>query len=152
MRQSSIPYAHGGAGNGGMPIASRTIVLQLGDTLWSLALRYHTTVPLLQSLNGLGGSTLIYAGADFRVPRSPQQPHHRQRERRGLVTMTAGRMALTWELVNSPCRGLTPYQMVCPALIVHGAHGIAGQAWERVDGSGRTGGIATAPQHEETTP
>ena len=39
-----------------------------GDTLWALARHYGTTVAALQSVNGLGTSTLIYAGRYLRVP------------------------------------------------------------------------------------
>ena len=46
----------------------RVIKLHRGDTLWSLARRYNTTVAALQALNGLGTSTLIYAGRDLRLP------------------------------------------------------------------------------------
>ena len=43
------------------------VQLQWGDTLWGLAQRYGTTVAALQQLNGLGDSTLIYAGQQLRV-------------------------------------------------------------------------------------
>ncbi|GAA2815684.1 NlpC/P60 family protein [Kitasatospora aburaviensis] len=48
--------------------ATREVVLTRGDTLWELARYHHTTVRTLQELNGLGDSTLIYAGATLRVP------------------------------------------------------------------------------------
>ena len=50
--------------------APSTVVIRLhhGDTLWALARRYATTVTMLQQANGLGGSTLIHADADFRIP------------------------------------------------------------------------------------
>jgi LysM domain len=51
--------------------ATMTIRLRPGDTLWALALRYGTTVAHLQALNGLGGSTVIYAGASLRIPPRP---------------------------------------------------------------------------------
>ena len=46
----------------------RQVQIHWGDTLWSLARHYHTTVAVLQSLNGLGTSTLIYAGRELRLP------------------------------------------------------------------------------------
>ncbi|WP_406293546.1 NlpC/P60 family protein [Embleya sp. NBC_00888] len=52
------------------PAAEREIVLRWGDTLWQLAVDHHTTVATLQASNGLGDSTLIYAGATLRVPGS----------------------------------------------------------------------------------
>jgi hypothetical protein len=63
------------SGHHGRP-APRTELITLvpGDTLSGLALRYGTTVPVLQELNGLGNSTLIYASATFRVPVSA--PNH----------------------------------------------------------------------------
>lgn len=45
-----------------------TVKIQYGDTLWALAGRYGTTVEALQRLNGLGSSTLIYAGRHLLVP------------------------------------------------------------------------------------
>ncbi|MEV6183300.1 NlpC/P60 family protein [Streptomyces sp. NPDC052015] len=44
------------------------ITLRVGDTLYALALAHGTTVKTLQSLNGLGTSTLIYAGDTLRLP------------------------------------------------------------------------------------
>jgi cell wall-associated NlpC family hydrolase len=44
------------------------ITISTGDTLSGLAIRYGTTVRTLQALNGMGRSTLIYAGAVLRVP------------------------------------------------------------------------------------
>lgn len=48
-----------------------TVTLHSGDTLWGLAQRYGTTVAALQQLNGLGTSTLIYAGTSLRVTGTP---------------------------------------------------------------------------------
>ena len=50
------------------PPATIKIEIQYGDTLWALARQYGTTVEELQRLNGLGNSTLIYAGRHLRVP------------------------------------------------------------------------------------
>lgn len=50
------------------PQDSAVIRLQWGDTLWALARDHGTTVAALQELNGLGDSTLIYAGQPLRVP------------------------------------------------------------------------------------
>lgn len=55
-----------------------TVQVRPGDTLWSLANQFHTTVAALQSLNGLGTSTLIRSGQHLLVPTtaatSPAQP------------------------------------------------------------------------------
>ncbi|MFF1959877.1 NlpC/P60 family protein [Streptomyces sp. NPDC058220] len=48
--------------------AGKKIVLRHGDTLFALAQRHGTSVRTLQQLNGLGTSTLIYAGDTLRVP------------------------------------------------------------------------------------
>jgi LysM repeat protein len=51
------------------PAPTPTVVrLRSGDTLWGLAQRYGTTVAALQAANGLGTSTLIYAGAQLHIP------------------------------------------------------------------------------------
>jgi hypothetical protein len=47
------------------------VILRPGDTLWSISGLFRTSVPELQRLNGLGDSTLIFAGALLRVPASP---------------------------------------------------------------------------------
>jgi cell wall-associated NlpC family hydrolase len=56
--------------NGAKPAVQPVIVVTLhwGDTLFALARSHHTTVSALQRLNGLGTSTLIYAGHRLRVP------------------------------------------------------------------------------------
>lgn len=48
--------------------ATARIMLLPGDTLSALAERFNTTVAELQSLNGLGSSTLIIAGQSLVVP------------------------------------------------------------------------------------
>ncbi|MFE4801823.1 LysM peptidoglycan-binding domain-containing protein [Streptomyces sp. NPDC056708] len=48
--------------------AGKTVLLRYGDTLYDLAGHHGTTVKALQRLNGLGSSTLIYAGDTLRVP------------------------------------------------------------------------------------
>src|SRR5579875_263268 len=45
-----------------------TITLQTGDTLWGLSETYGVPIPVLQAANGLGSSTLIYAGRSFVIP------------------------------------------------------------------------------------
>ncbi len=46
----------------------RQIVLTWGDTLWQLANTYGVSVPALQTANGLGSSTTIYAGSTLSIP------------------------------------------------------------------------------------
>jgi len=45
----------------------------MGDTLWSLARRFGTTVEELVRLNNIADPDLIYAGAPLRVPGAPLQ-------------------------------------------------------------------------------
>ena len=45
-----------------------TYVVQSGDTLFSIAVRYHTTVAAIKQLNGLGASDLIQVGQKLLVP------------------------------------------------------------------------------------
>ncbi|MFD8871524.1 NlpC/P60 family protein [Streptomyces sp. NPDC059590] len=47
---------------------TKVVVLVSGDTLYGLAEQNHTTVKKLQHLNGLGSSTLIYAGDTLNLP------------------------------------------------------------------------------------
>ncbi|MER6010593.1 NlpC/P60 family protein [Streptomyces bluensis] len=47
------------------------ITLRPGDTLWELARLHGTSVKVLQRLNDLGSSTLIYAGQTLDVPATP---------------------------------------------------------------------------------
>ncbi|MFH8978026.1 NlpC/P60 family protein [Streptomyces sp. NPDC017890] len=49
----------------------RKVVLRSGDTLWELARTHGTSVKVLQRLNDLGSSTLIYAGKTLDVPAGP---------------------------------------------------------------------------------
>lgn len=52
------------------PEAGDTYTVQLGDTLYSLARRFGTSVAELQSLNDLGTSTALFAGDVLNVPGS----------------------------------------------------------------------------------
>ncbi len=56
------------------PPHTTSITLRRGDTLWALSSQYHTTVATLQQINGLGSSTLIYAGRQLRVPADATGP------------------------------------------------------------------------------
>lgn len=47
---------------------TKTIVIQRGDTLTELAIKYNTTVSRLVELNNIVNPNLIYAGADLIVP------------------------------------------------------------------------------------
>jgi soluble lytic murein transglycosylase-like protein len=48
--------------------APSIIRIHRGDTLSEIARKHHTTVAVLQALNHMGGSTVIYAGETLRVP------------------------------------------------------------------------------------
>lgn len=58
----------------------RTHVVQPGDTLFAIALRYQTTVAAIKQLNNLGESDLIQVGQKLRIPAStstmPTTTHH----------------------------------------------------------------------------
>jgi LysM repeat protein len=45
-----------------------TVKVQKGDTLYSLAKRNGTTVPAIQSANGMGGSTNLKDGSSLKIP------------------------------------------------------------------------------------
>ena len=44
-------------------------VVQKGDTLWEIARRYQTTVPLLADLNNIENADLIYPGQKLLILR-----------------------------------------------------------------------------------
>jgi LysM repeat protein len=50
------------------PAPAGAYIVQPGDTLFRLALRYGTTVAALQAANGLGSSTRLYAGQSLVIP------------------------------------------------------------------------------------
>lgn len=59
-------------GGGGMPSqpgpGGKTHVIQPGDTLYSIAVRYNTTVQALMVANNLSNPNLIYVGQTLKVP------------------------------------------------------------------------------------
>ncbi|MFD6987701.1 C40 family peptidase [Streptomyces sp. NPDC059943] len=59
------------------PIAVEKVTLRPGDTLYALAGAHGTSVKVLQGLNDLGTSTLIYAGDTLRVPADPESAQPR---------------------------------------------------------------------------
>ncbi|MGW6605637.1 C40 family peptidase [Streptomyces sp. NPDC055036] len=61
------PATPAGSGN----TAVEKVVLRPGDTLYALAGAHGTSVKVLQELNDLGTSTLIYADDTLRVPGTP---------------------------------------------------------------------------------
>jgi len=54
--------------------APAIIRIHRGDTLSEIARKHHTTVAVLQALNHMGGSTVIYAGDTLRVPGAAARP------------------------------------------------------------------------------
>jgi LysM repeat protein len=49
-------------------------VVQVGDTLFSIARRYGTSVAAIQSYNGLGNANLIYVGQSLKIPPADYAP------------------------------------------------------------------------------
>jgi LysM repeat protein len=66
-----IPHASGSAPAGDSAPAGGSYVVQRGDTLSALALRYGVTVWALVQANGLASPNLIYAGQRLVVPSAP---------------------------------------------------------------------------------
>ncbi len=50
------------------PSSPSTYVVHAGDTLYSIAVRYHTTVASLAQVNGIVNPTMIYVGQSLTVP------------------------------------------------------------------------------------
>lgn len=63
-QQAAPPYAG--------PTA--TYIVRAGDTLFSIAARYHSTVAALAQLNGIVNPTMIYVGQSLNVPVATSQP------------------------------------------------------------------------------
>ncbi|MFD7291109.1 C40 family peptidase [Streptomyces sp. NPDC059863] len=61
----------------------KTVRLVAGDTLYGLAREHHTTVKALQRANGLGTSTLIYAGDTLRLAGGDGAKSHAPASRTG---------------------------------------------------------------------
>jgi murein DD-endopeptidase MepM/ murein hydrolase activator NlpD len=55
------------------PMDTPTYIVQSGDTLFSIATRYNTTIAALKKLNGMGASDLIQVGQKLIVPASENQ-------------------------------------------------------------------------------
>jgi len=50
------------------PAADQTYTVRRGDTLWAIARRFGTTVPVLVRLNRLKNPDRIYVGDMLRIP------------------------------------------------------------------------------------
>lgn len=49
-------------------------IVQAGETLFSIARRYGTSVPAMQAYNGLGNANLIYVGQRLKIPPADYAP------------------------------------------------------------------------------
>ena len=69
------PLPPASADNLAPPNAAPTpYVVRAGDTLFSIATRYHTTAATLAQLNGIVNPTMIYVGQSLTVPAAPGVP------------------------------------------------------------------------------
>jgi len=67
-QQLLIPPGQGGGVNQPAPQPGGTYVVQPGDTLYSISVRFKTTVQALMVMNNLGNANLLYPGQVLRVP------------------------------------------------------------------------------------
>jgi LysM repeat protein len=50
------------------PAALLTYTVKSGDTLWDLAVRYHTTIKAIQELNNLAPNATLHVGQKLKIP------------------------------------------------------------------------------------
>ncbi len=74
--------------------------VQYGQSLWSLAIAYHTTIDQITAWNNLGLDTTIYEGQVLLVQKSATQPAMGSLVT--LATATPGRTATIWQVTASP--------------------------------------------------
>jgi LysM repeat protein len=48
--------------------------VQYGQSLWSIAIEYGTTIKSIQALNGLGDDSVVYQGQELLVKKEATQP------------------------------------------------------------------------------
>ena len=86
-------------------------VVQRGDTLFSIATRYQTTVAALQQANCLGSSTTIIAGRRLYVPNNPTITPTKTEKPTATKTPTMTATETATEIIDSP----TTFTNVTPA-------------------------------------
>lgn len=88
-----------------LPAESLTHTVVLGDTLWEIAKKYRTTVPLLQKNNELSGDR-IYPGMKLKIPRV-RFSILIQREKNQLVLLADGKRFKEYRVATGE-KGSTP--------------------------------------------
>ena len=71
---SATPALAAPAATGGGSGCSRFYVVQMGDNLYRIALRFHTTTYNLMTLNGLANPNFVYAGQTLCVSAGAPRP------------------------------------------------------------------------------
>jgi uncharacterized protein YkwD/LysM repeat protein len=83
---TSVPASEGGSSSGisqyMVPVVLSTALpngdvfhkVQYGQSLWSIAIEYGTTIKNIQAMNNLGGNLVVYQGQELLVKKAATQP------------------------------------------------------------------------------
>ncbi len=74
--------------NTALPSGDVMHIVQYGQSLWSVAIEYGTTIKSIQALNGLGEDSVIYQGQELLIKKAATQPASSTAEAATIVPST----------------------------------------------------------------